>query len=989
MQCTLLLLVMDDISSRRSLPSVAAAAVTPTAGRPAPKEFRVEIDHFQFKCPFEGCGKGFRKEKLLQSHVKHYHPDVLSNTSSISSSSSSPQPAVTHSSDLQPDTESSPTEVMDATSADPIPEPAPLQQEAVCLPAEPAGTDALSQAEDISQPITEPLVLDSPLVIQQPHSSSSSSASKRPKGRPPGSGPKQQQKVSYTVGEQVLARWSDNKKYPATVTQLFADSSFNVIFQDGYVKRIRPGSARKMPDNYQGNVVPFAKVADASAMIGDSITPAATPTLIMPGSALVPLFAPAPKEFKVEQDHNHFKCTVEGCGKGFRKEKLLESHVKHYHPDVFREFCTSTSQPASPPQDDSSCGSIGIAITEPVPEQAAAESSSVAQFDANSTLSSGASATPQKQSQPKSQQKSRRPVQPLKLEPAASFSDDSLPSASLTPMPSSSKRRTESQSSGQSQRKKARPGLQVKLPVANLPQKSLEQAKKRVLRLDDDEDVNKMEDDESDKSSDQTVTGDEMVPSAPEPSPPPPAQQVTLQQQAVQVRKKSSSKRRREVSESLALTHSQLVAAQRRMRMEEKMGVSQESLASPNHYYEEERVVPNTVLPFWDARTVREIHESDDVDELLHCICDLKEESGLMVQCEVCLTWQHGYCFEIDTEEDVPDSYICFACREPKLVRPSCRYAWDQDWLKKGRMATLSMHKDGDDGSRQSSCSISQVKGANQLLALLLEVYDVIPSLKYKLKILTSVPDHPDLRLWSKAWPKIHDSDDNAAPDVPADVPNQTLQMASSNGSNSSMSQTCIVPVATTAPAAIQAEGQFRGDDMIGDILSHSKNILETPSLDSELRSVPEDLGSDLKIDGDLISYIDSTDVPNPVPQMQANESAFTVQIKTEKIEVEDAKEIHEPAVVTVKCETEPKQEQPTNGSPEACKENLRQHIHDMHQRLINRLSLIESKVRDLETELGYDGDNKEEEEKDLVTFKDLIKSYLSDLDMIAQIARI
>lgn len=65
---------------------------------------------------------------------------------------------------------------------------------------------------------------------------------------------------------------------------------------------------------------------------------------------------------------------------------------------------------------------------------------------------------------------------------------------------------------------------------------------------------------------------------------------------------------------------------------------------SPLTLHALEKPVPNTLLPFWDARYVRSIHESDDVDELVHCICDFKEESGLMIQCEICLTWSHGEC---------------------------------------------------------------------------------------------------------------------------------------------------------------------------------------------------------------------------------------------------------------------------------------------------------------------------------------------------------
>ena len=39
----------------------------------------------------------------------------------------------------------------------------------------------------------------------------------------------------------------------------------------------------------------------------------------------------APKELVIVWDHNEFKCTHDGCTKSFRKQSLLESHMKHYH----------------------------------------------------------------------------------------------------------------------------------------------------------------------------------------------------------------------------------------------------------------------------------------------------------------------------------------------------------------------------------------------------------------------------------------------------------------------------------------------------------------------------------------------------------------------------------------------------------------------------------------------------------------------------------
>lgn len=36
---------------------------------------RVEMEDSAYKCPKQGCNKTFRKENLLQMHIKHYHPE--------------------------------------------------------------------------------------------------------------------------------------------------------------------------------------------------------------------------------------------------------------------------------------------------------------------------------------------------------------------------------------------------------------------------------------------------------------------------------------------------------------------------------------------------------------------------------------------------------------------------------------------------------------------------------------------------------------------------------------------------------------------------------------------------------------------------------------------------------------------------------------------------------------------------------------------------
>ena len=43
--------------------------------------------------------------------------------------------------------------------------------------------------------------------------------------------------------------------------------------------------------------------------------------------------------------------------------------------------------------------------------------------------------------------------------------------------------------------------------------------------------------------------------------------------------------------------------------------------------------------------------------EVVHCTCLHTEGDGMMVQCESCLTWQHGGCLGIDSADQVLEDY--------------------------------------------------------------------------------------------------------------------------------------------------------------------------------------------------------------------------------------------------------------------------------------------------------------------------------------------
>ena len=45
------------------------------------------------------------------------------------------------------------------------------------------------------------------------------------------------------------------------------------------------------------------------------------------------------------------------------------------------------------------------------------------------------------------------------------------------------------------------------------------------------------------------------------------------------------------------------------------------------------------------------------------CVCAVQDD-GLMILCGVCGVWQHGVCFGLLEEEEVPQVHICEKCAQ-------------------------------------------------------------------------------------------------------------------------------------------------------------------------------------------------------------------------------------------------------------------------------------------------------------------------------------
>ncbi|KAF7655298.1 hypothetical protein LDENG_00057980 [Lucifuga dentata] len=134
--------------------------------------------------------------------------------------------------------------------------------------------------------------------------------------------------------------------------------------------------------------------------------------------------------------------------------------------------------------------------------------------------------------------------------------------------------------------------------------------------------------------------------------------------------------------------------------------------------------------------------------EIVRCICEVEEENDFMIQCEECLCWQHGTCMGL-LEENVPDRYTCYICRDPPGQRQSLRYWYDREWLSSGHMYGLSFLEEN-----YSHQNAKKITTTHQLLGDVHHVVEIINGLQLKMSVLQN-SCHADLQLWRQPWKQV------------------------------------------------------------------------------------------------------------------------------------------------------------------------------------------------------------------------------------------
>jgi PHD finger protein 20 len=186
-------------------------------------------------------------------------------------------------------------------------------------------------------------------------------------------------------------------------------------------------------------------------------------------------------------------------------------------------------------------------------------------------------------------------------------------------------------------------------------------------------------------------------------------------------------------------------------------------------------IIPYHEGPYFKNKQTNFVDDNGEVikivrmkkEEIINCICAYGEEDGLMIQCELCLCWQHGYCNGIENSSQVPEKYVCLICKNPYRQRASQKYKHDQEWLFDGKLPVANYHMPNP----KQTARFETLKQCHELIGNLKEMKRFMNSLDVKINIAEK-RGHPKMYLWAKKW---EESPPRTAPGEGDEVKRETM----------------------------------------------------------------------------------------------------------------------------------------------------------------------------------------------------------------------
>ncbi|XP_043480685.1 PHD finger protein 20 [Leptopilina heterotoma] len=455
---------------------------------------------------------------------------------------------------------------------------------------------------------------------------------------------------------------------------------------------------------------PARRSKSSSRAIPSPLLPV-TPIPVTPAPALLENSAVFIGGLRVEMEDSSYKCPKDGCLKNFRKENLLQMHIKHYHPE-YSKFLGSTPNVA----DLAYARTIGESIDDIIPKQTHNFLEKINKFEKRKEKSQLPVLQALSPSQPIATAPS--PTPPV-LELEVNRTEESIPKDEKIEL--GSPLRTNSETLRKETDCAMSPGSLFDLKIREEKTSGI----KTLLPV--------RAPDSRSKSVDEMMT---------------PGQ-----------RGKSLRKR------NLTDYHPDIPRVKKRQSIQDsnfedldESTMDTEGPATPTYRFSRRKSDAKNdesndskhegmMLINGELIKVEQLRK----EEIINCTCKFMEEDGLMIQCDLCLCWQHGHCNAIEKEKDVPDKYVCYICRHPHRQRPSMKYNLDQEWMKEGKLPTLSIStKNNDLAFKQRT---AMLKRSYDLISFLFQIQHLLHSLRVKINVAQK-KDHPKLYLWAKNWEK-------------------------------------------------------------------------------------------------------------------------------------------------------------------------------------------------------------------------------------------
>ncbi|GAB6020004.1 hypothetical protein CHUAL_002754 [Chamberlinius hualienensis] len=600
------------------------------------------------------------------------------------------------------------------------------------------------------------------------------------------------------------------------------------------------------------------------------------------------------KAFLIEEDHNHFKCTISGCGKSFRKDVLLASHMKHYHS-------SSTTSKTPLPVCSSS---VRKSLSNP------SYSSSSEMKEENILLLPPAD----------------------NLNSKAHVMSENIPetfTGNVSPVEGNKERKL----------------ITVKRRQLLMQRKLENQSKTKEQHISDviASVAKKFNQTPSDRNSStammmtSTAAINNVILNES------PVKEVTPKPE----KHKASPKRRR------FLFSPKVMSKLRRMKM----------------------VSGSQTGKITNGRRITALDDGPQ-EELINCSCERAEEDGLMMQCEVCLAWQHGSCFGIEDESKVPEKYICHICKNPNGVRSSFRYCYNQDWFKNGELASFKCLPQRDTWNFRNN-----VYKTHGLAAQALLVDDVLHTLQYKLHIANNT-SNSELVKWSRPWPKSNDTNENIGDELWGfsdhcySVPNQEFTSDSLVDQNGLFfnegSKELLEDVA--ANEILDVDGAPPSPE-------EKQKAEEEPSTSSASASTCDVLGVSDLVDKNVNSR-------NNQEHLSKEDEVLSQDLVKTELPSSESAEVLDDSQIEIEDSKEVKVSENFENDPVRWQLNLLDHIENVQQELDSRLDEIGKRIEVLEADYKYPDENlPKDSTSELSRTRRLLSCIINDLTKVRRMA--